>query len=153
MPIMTQAVPRTFPSKKISVQGLVTTESGAANSCLFIVTYEPQGYVGPHYHKGEQLLHCLEGEGLVYFENNPQPLQAGQVAVIPAGVRHAIFNTGQTRFRVAVFSPVVVPSTHWLTKNKRSAFPLAFVHDVFEPPQDAANNETETKTRNAPRAH
>ncbi len=143
MPIVTQAAPRTFTGQKISVQGIVSAENGAANSCLFVVTYQPKGYVGPHYHDEEQLLHCLEGEGLVYFENNPQPLEEGQVAVIPAGVRHAIFNTGQNQFRVAVFSPVAVPTTHWLTNKKRGALPMPFIHDVFEPPTDAAKNDNQ----------
>ncbi|NNM86895.1 MAG: cupin domain-containing protein [Phycisphaerae bacterium] len=138
MPVITQSAPRSFSNQKISVEGLVTAESGAAKSSMFLVTYQPKGYVGPHYHDQEQILHCLEGEGLVYFENKPQPLTEGQVAVVPAGVRHAIFNTGQSRFRVAVFNPVVVPTTHWLTKNRRSTFPLPFVHDVFELAKEAA---------------
>ncbi len=141
MPFITQAAPRSFSRQKISVEGIVTAESGGANSSLFLVTYQPKGYVGPHYHDQEQILQCLEGEGLVYFENDPQPLTEGQVAVVPAGVRHAIFNTGQNQFRVAVFNPVAVPTTHWLTKNRRSSFPLPFVHDVFERPQEAAEKK------------
>ena len=142
MPVITESLERTFANPKVSVQGLVTAESGASDSCLFVLTYQPKAYVAPHYHDDEQILYCLEGEGLVYFQDRPQPLEAGQVVVIPAGVRHAIFNTGQTQLRVAAFNPVAIPTTHWLTNNRRCAPRAPFARAVFEPPAAAEHKTT-----------
>lgn len=132
MPVITHATQRVFRNSNFTVAGIVTSESGGTHSSLFITTYEPKGYHTPHYHDEEHIITCLEGEGLLYLEKSPQPFGVGQTAVIPAGVRHAIINTGPESLRVAVFCPVVTPTTHWLSKNRRSVTRIPFVRHVYE---------------------
>ena len=145
MPVVTNAAQPAFTNHNVTARGLVNAETGATQSSLMVVTYEPKGYMGPHYHDQEQIMYCLEGEGLVYFENNPLALQVGQTALIPAGMRHAVFNTGAGPFRLAVFSPAGTLTTHWLTKNRRAILEMPFVRSTVEADRPAAGKANETK--------
>lgn len=132
MPILNNDKQQTYCNADLTIQGIVTAQDGAKQSSMMIVTYEVKGYHGAHYHDEEQILMCLEGEGLLYLEKDARVFSIGQTALIPAGMKHALLNTGHGLLRVAAFAPSAMLTTHWLTRNRRASPRAPFVRNVFE---------------------
>lgn len=87
---------------------LVRPESCGSKSIDYrISVYQPRAYVAPHKHRiQEQVYHVLEGEGLMELDGKKQVVRKDDVIFIPAGVEHAIYNTGMTDIKfVVVTSP------------------------------------------------
>jgi len=87
---------------------LVRPEScGSRNIDYRISVYQPRAYVALHKHRiQEQVYHVLEGEGLMELDGKKQVVRKDDVIFIPAGVEHAIYNTGMTDIKfVVVTSP------------------------------------------------
>jgi mannose-6-phosphate isomerase-like protein (cupin superfamily) len=60
-----------------------------------ISTYQPKAYVEPHAHRiQEQIYHILEGEALMELNGERRVVRRHDVIFVPAGVTHAIYNTG-----------------------------------------------------------
>lgn len=80
---------------------------GAINIDYRISVYQPRAYVAPHKHRiQEQVYHILEGEGLMEMDGKRQVVRKDDVVFIPAGVEHALYNTGMTDIKfVVVTSP------------------------------------------------
>lgn len=72
-----------------------------------ISSYAPAAHVARHVHEAkEQIYHFLEGEGLLELGDATHLVRAGDVALIPPHVPHALQNTGMDRL---VFIVVTVP--------------------------------------------
>lgn len=87
---------------------LVRPESCGSKSIDYrISVYQPRAYVAPHKHRiQEQVYHVLEGEGLMELDGKKQVVRKDDVIFIPAGIEHAIYNTGMTDIKfVVVTSP------------------------------------------------
>ena len=87
---------------------LVRPESCGSKSIDYrISVYQPRAYVALHKHRiQEQVYHVLEGEGLMELDGKKQVVRKDDVIFIPAGVEHAIYNTGMTDIKfVVVTSP------------------------------------------------
>jgi quercetin dioxygenase-like cupin family protein len=52
------------------------------------VWFEAGSRTKPHTHKDDQVLHVVEGEGVVATESEKRRIRPGEVVVIPAGVWH-----------------------------------------------------------------
>lgn len=61
-------------------------EAGGAE--VVAIFFSPGARTRPHTHETEQVLHCLEGSGVVATRSERRPLRPGDVAVIPAGEWH-----------------------------------------------------------------
>lgn len=94
-------------------QGVLTRMiASAATGTSQIAVFEQ--WCGPglgapaHLHAVEEILTVLEGEALVWVEEERRQLTAGQSAVIPAGRKHGFHNTGAGTLRVQAIlaSPV-----------------------------------------------
>ncbi|MCC6534507.1 MAG: cupin domain-containing protein [Burkholderiales bacterium] len=72
-----------------------------------ISTYQPKGYVESHAHKvQEQIYHILEGEALMEMDGERRVVRKHDVIFVPAGIAHAIYNTGLTDLTfIVVTSP------------------------------------------------
>ncbi|NIO38983.1 MAG: cupin domain-containing protein [Burkholderiales bacterium] len=87
---------------------LVRPETCGSKSIDYrISVYQPRAYVAPHRHRiQEQVYHVLEGEGLMELNGKRQVVRKDDVIFIPAGIEHAIYNTGMTDIKfVVVTSP------------------------------------------------
>lgn len=72
-----------------------------------ISSYAPAAHVVRHSHDAkEQIYHFLEGEGLLELGDKTHLVRAGDVALIPPHVPHALQNTGLQRL---VFIVVTIP--------------------------------------------
>ncbi len=74
-----------------------------------ISSYQPKGYVKPHRHKvQEQIYHVLEGGGLMELDGERILVRRHDCIHLPAGVEHAIYNTGLADL---VFLVITTPPT------------------------------------------
>lgn len=62
---------------------------------------------GPHVHYGfEECIHVLAGEGVTRTDAGEFPVAAGDTVLVPAGERHATYNTGSGVLRLLCFFPI-----------------------------------------------
>ena len=87
---------------------VIAARDGAASSTFRVVEIDP-GPVdrGPHVHDDfEEVIHVLQGTGLLRTDTGAFPLTEGDTCLVPPGVRHAAFNTGETTLRLLCYFPV-----------------------------------------------
>src|SRR4051794_23275308 len=58
-----------------------------------------------HFHKTEEIIVVLEGQGECHTEGGVEPYGAGDVIILPTGVKHSLRNTGETLIRQICFFP------------------------------------------------
>jgi quercetin dioxygenase-like cupin family protein len=83
---------------------------GDANVDVAVVSFHDGARTHWHTHGEEQVLHAIEGEGFLAFEDRALSLRAGDVARIPAGVVHA---HGALTGRSLTHLAVTVGGTDW----------------------------------------
>jgi mannose-6-phosphate isomerase-like protein (cupin superfamily) len=73
-----------------------------------ISCYQPMAFVAAHTHKvQEQVYHVLDGEGLMEIDGKRTVVRKHDVIYIPAGVEHAMLNTGLTDLTfIVVTTPI-----------------------------------------------
>ena len=87
----------------LSVAFPISSATGTADTAIVYLEFEPGGELAVHTDSAEELLLVLEGtaEGLVGDET--ALLETGDVAVVPALVRHGLRNVGAGTLRVIGF--------------------------------------------------
>ena len=106
---------------------LVGREQGAVHTDLAAVALGPGGWLAPHVHSFEEALYILDGELLLDDGPDTWRLVAGDFALMPTGVRHALGNDTRAPNRfLSLSSPMRLPPD----ADRRDTF--------FEPPQDLA---------------
>jgi quercetin dioxygenase-like cupin family protein len=74
---------------------LITDASVDGNaSSLGYSVFAPGSVVGPVSHEVEEVAYVVSGTGELRLDDGPFPFRAGQALHIPAGVWHAVANTG-----------------------------------------------------------
>ena len=75
---------------------LVNPENAGARHLDYRISmYQPMAYVKLHRHKvQEQVYHVLDGEGLMQIDGEQRVVRKHDVIHLPAGVEHAIQNSG-----------------------------------------------------------
>jgi len=75
---------------------LVNPENAGARHLDYRISmYQPMAYVKLHRHKvQEQVYHVLDGEGLMQIDGEQRVVRKHDVIYLPAGVEHAIQNSG-----------------------------------------------------------
>jgi mannose-6-phosphate isomerase-like protein (cupin superfamily) len=87
--------PREEWRKGVLTRMRVSAKNGAGQLCLFEQWCE-EGHGAPtHLHAVEEVLHVLEGEADVWVGERHETLKSGQLALIPAGVKHGFSNCGK----------------------------------------------------------
>ena len=87
---------------------IASAATGTSQLAVFEQWCDPGLGAPAHLHAVEEILTVLEGEALVWVEEERRQLAAGQSAVIPAGRKHGFHNTGTGTLRVQAIlaSPV-----------------------------------------------
>jgi quercetin dioxygenase-like cupin family protein len=76
---------------------LVTDASVEGNaSSIGYSVFAPGSVVGPVSHEVEEVAYVVSGTGELQLDDGPVAFRAGQAVHIPAGVWHAVANTGET---------------------------------------------------------
>jgi mannose-6-phosphate isomerase-like protein (cupin superfamily) len=89
---------------------LATPEHGCASATQF-VGYIPVGRAPDHYHRYDEVVYVLEGEGTLHVDGETAPLRAGTCVHLPAGLVHCLENSGPGELQVlGVFRPAGSPA-------------------------------------------
>jgi quercetin dioxygenase-like cupin family protein len=118
-------VPDGPTSSGLSRQRLIGPAQGAVHTDLAVGALAPGGWLAPHVHSYEEALYILDGELLLQHGEAVRHLVAGDFALMPVGLRHALGNTFDGHVR-------------WLTLNSPVKHDPSSGHqDTFwEAPQD-----------------
>ncbi len=90
----------TDPTRKLRVAFPISSATGTAASATVYFELQPGTHVGVHTDTAEEFLIVLEGRGEGLVGEETAPVEAGQVVVVPAMVRHDMTNTGDGILRV-----------------------------------------------------
>jgi mannose-6-phosphate isomerase-like protein (cupin superfamily) len=75
------------------------------------VGYVPPGRAPDHFHRYDEVLYVLEGEGRLHIDDQEDPLGPGSCVHLPARLVHCLENTGGDELRLcAVFRPAGSPA-------------------------------------------
>jgi mannose-6-phosphate isomerase-like protein (cupin superfamily) len=89
---------------------LATPELGCRSVTQF-VGYIPVVRAPDHYHRYDEVVYVLEGEGKLHIDGESAPLRAGTCVHLPAGLVHCLENVGPGEMRVlGVFRPAGSPA-------------------------------------------
>jgi mannose-6-phosphate isomerase-like protein (cupin superfamily) len=74
---------------------------------VVVMAIQPGEEIGEETHDGiDQMLLFVDGEGTAVVEGRSAPVQAGQMAFVPAGTRHNFVNTGDRPLRlITTYAP------------------------------------------------
>ena len=71
----------------------------------------PPGRAPDHFHKYDEVVYVLAGEGAFHVDGETAPLRAGSCVHLPAGLIHCLENSGPGEMRVlGVFRPAGSPA-------------------------------------------
>ena len=102
--------PTSATSSGLARLRLVGPEQGAVHTDLAAVALQPGGWLAPHVHSFEEALYVLDGELLLQIAGDVHRLGAGDYALMPTGVRHALANVGEAPNRLlSLTSPQRLP--------------------------------------------
>ena len=79
---------------------VIGREQGAVHTDLAAVALQPGGWLAPHVHSFEEAIYVVAGELLVLIGDATHRLVAGDYALYPTGVRHALGNSGDATARL-----------------------------------------------------
>jgi mannose-6-phosphate isomerase-like protein (cupin superfamily) len=89
---------------------LATPEIGCASVTQF-VGYIPVGRAPDHFHKYDEVVYVLEGEGALHIDGESAPLRPGTSVHLPARLVHCLENAGPGTMQVlGVFRPAGSPA-------------------------------------------
>ena len=78
---------------------LAHPENGCASVTQF-VGYIPPGRAPDHFHRYDEVVYVLAGDGAVHVDGESAPLRAGSCVHLPARLVHCLANTGDTELRL-----------------------------------------------------
>lgn len=99
---------------------ILANPSTGFRSGTHFVGYVPAGEPAPmHYHRYDEVLYILEGEGILEIDGETNPLRPGTCYQLPAGTLHQVVNTGSSPLsEVAVFLPAGSPAAAYYPDGK-----------------------------------
>ena len=100
------------PTMRFKIAVPFNAETGNKDSAVGYFEVEPGNALPTHTDSAEEILLCLEGRVKVTLGNERSQISAGEMALVPAMVPHALRNEGTETVRVVgFFSRVMVEST------------------------------------------
>lgn len=100
------------PTMRVRVDFPFFLGTGTASTAVVYFELEPGCRLGEHTDSAEEILLVMQGTGEATVGGERGGLSAGEMAVVPAMVPHALANTGEETLRVVgFFSSNVVVST------------------------------------------
>jgi mannose-6-phosphate isomerase-like protein (cupin superfamily) len=81
--------------------------STGPHSQIVVMSIPPRGEIGEEVHdRVDQVLVCVEGEGLAVLEGERKPVHPGHLVHVPAGTRHNLVNAGTGDLKLyTVYAP------------------------------------------------
>jgi quercetin dioxygenase-like cupin family protein len=90
---------------------IVADPTTGLRSATQFVGYIPVGRAPDHFHTYDEVIHVLDGEGVMHVAGEERPLGPGTAIELPARTVHCLENTGDRVMRVvAVFRPAGSPA-------------------------------------------
>jgi quercetin dioxygenase-like cupin family protein len=90
---------------------ILADPAAGLRTATHFVGYIPVGRAPDHFHYYDEVIHVLDGEGVMHAGALERPLSAGSSIQLPAQVVHCLENTGDAPMRVvAVFRPAGSPA-------------------------------------------
>jgi mannose-6-phosphate isomerase-like protein (cupin superfamily) len=118
-----------------AVVGIDDVETGAATAgrqfrllapCASVtqfVGYIPVGRAPDHFHKYDEVVYVLEGEGALHIDGETAPLRAGSCVHLPARLVHCLENTGAGEMQVlGVFRPAGSPAEAYYPDGTKAVY-------------------------------
>lgn len=90
---------------------IVHKGTGAGALTTRVVTLEPGVRMTPHWHRVEESMMVVEGEGKAILGDQELDIKAGETLFGPAGIPHGFHNTGSVPMKVIVAFPAVEVDT------------------------------------------
>ena len=101
---------------------LATPELGCRSVTQF-VGYIPVVRAPDHFHKYDEVVYVLEGEGNVHIGGETAPLRAGTCVHLPSGLVHCLENVGPGEMRVlGVFTPAGSPAEAYYPDGTKASY-------------------------------
>ena len=88
------------------IKPLISNEDTSKNQEFALGIFEPGEGLYPHIHlESEEIYYVTAGNGTVFAGNERKPIKIGKddVLYIPAGIPHAVTNTGKNTLTIAFF--------------------------------------------------
>ena len=102
---------------------LATPEVGCASVTQF-VGYIPPGRAPDHFHRYDEVVYVLEGEGALHIAGESASLRPGSAVHLPARIVHSLENAGPGEMRVlGVFRPAGSPAVAYYPDGKQAVVP------------------------------
>jgi quercetin dioxygenase-like cupin family protein len=104
---------------------LATPEVGCASVTQF-VGYIPPGRAPDHFHKYDEVVYVLAGEGALHIGGETAPLGPGSAVHLPARIVHSLENSGPGEMQVlGVFRPAGSPAEAYYPDGTQAVVPTA----------------------------
>jgi mannose-6-phosphate isomerase-like protein (cupin superfamily) len=103
---------------------LAHPENGCVSVTQF-VGYIPPGRAPDHFHRYDEVVYVLAGEGAFHVDGESAPLRAGSCIHLPARLVHCLENHGPGEMRVlGVFRPAGSPAEAYYPDGSAAAVPV-----------------------------
>lgn len=104
---------------------LAHPENGCESVTQF-VGYIPVGRAPDHYHRYDEVVYVLEGQGAFHTEGESETLRPGSCVHLPARLVHCLENVGPGEIRVlGVFRPAGSPAEAYYPDDSPAVVPIA----------------------------
>jgi mannose-6-phosphate isomerase-like protein (cupin superfamily) len=104
---------------------LAHPENGCESVTQF-VGYIPPGRAPDHFHRYDEVVYVLAGEGAFHVDGESAPLRAGSCFHLPARLVHCVENSGPGEMRVlGVFRPAGSPAEAYYPDGSAAVVPAA----------------------------
>ena len=85
--------------------------------------YIPVGRAPDHFHKYDEVVYVLDGEGAMHIGGETAPLRPGSCVHLPAGLVHCLENTGPEEMHVlGVFRPAGSPAEAYYPDGTKAVY-------------------------------
>jgi quercetin dioxygenase-like cupin family protein len=106
MPILRQMLEKMPSGPKARVRNFIASPHlGTASANIHENVISPGVVVPLHVHATEEVIVVLSGEGECRTEKGSEAYRAGDVLILPAGLKHSIRNPGNSLLRQICFFP------------------------------------------------
>jgi mannose-6-phosphate isomerase-like protein (cupin superfamily) len=100
-----------------------TPDCGCASATQFIGLIPP-GRAPDHFHRYDEVIYVLEGEGRLEIGGESAPIRPGTCIHLPRTLVHCLANDGETEMRVlGVFRPAGSPAEAYYPDGSRAVVP------------------------------
>jgi mannose-6-phosphate isomerase-like protein (cupin superfamily) len=101
----------------------VAAETGCPSVTQFI-GFVPPGRAPDHFHRYDEVLYVLAGEGILHIDGEEAPLGPGSCVHLPARLVHCLENSGQDELRLlGVFRPSGSPAEAYYPDGTPAVYP------------------------------